>query len=36
MKEEWRSVRIHSGVEFVLPHGMTMMLELFVGSLVIH
>ena len=36
MKEEWRSALIHSGVEFVLPHGMIMMLQLFVDSLDIH
>ena len=35
-KEEWKSALIHSGVEFVLPRGMVMMLQLFVGSLDIH
>ena len=36
MKKEWRSVLIHGGVEFVLPSGITMMLQLFVGSWVIY
>ena len=36
MKEEWRSVWFPGGVEFVLRSGVTMMLQLFVGSLVIH
>ena len=36
MKEEWRSVLIPRRVEFVLLCGIMIMLQLSVGSLVIH